>query len=71
MVPNRRSMLPVVRPELAAILGLPGVQDVERVDDVLIARVELRQIEPVGDGQLQRLLDEQVVDVELAVRGSA
>ena len=57
----------VVRPELAVVLRLAGVQDVQRVDDVLVARIELRQVEPVGDGQRQRFLDQQVVDVELAI----
>ena len=59
--------VPVVRPELATILGLARVHHVERVDDVLVARVELLEVEAVRDRKLQRLFDQQVVDVELAV----
>ena len=57
----------VVRPELAVVPRLAGIQHVQRVDDVLVLRVELRQVESVGHGQRQRLLDEQVLHVELAI----
>ena len=51
MVPKLQVDVEVVRPELAVVLRLAGVEDVQRVDDVLVAGIELRQVEAVGDRQ--------------------
>jgi hypothetical protein len=51
-----------MRPQLAAILRLARIHDVERIDDVFVARVELLEVQPGGDRELQRFLDEKIVD---------
>lgn len=51
-LPELQIDMPVMRPQFAAILGLTRIHDVERVDDVFVARVELFEVEPGGDREL-------------------
>src|SRR5262245_14729477 len=57
----------VVRPEFTEILRLTSIENIDRIDDVLILRIELFQIQSRRDSQLESLFHQKRIDVELAV----